>query len=205
MMIMAIKSTDIKEVTSYFCEKHQRKHNKGSKVFDTCFFEYASKASKAVPMLGSGNEHVQAVRKTLIEIATPSTPKALDNLPRGITVAVHGDGVDRPDAASASRQRRPTEKVGDGKAGVVANNESDLDGLLRIAHKHSKVANYRATRWEWPDGHGAFFSPSEMIQFAKRIAIAQGKKWHWWNEKKRKKDCKKAGIDPVNTEGQGDI
>jgi len=86
---------------------------------------------------------------------------------------------------------------------------------MKVVVFEEKVANYRAERWEYfrvtsnrepreATSTFAYFSPAEMLQFAKRIAIAQGKKWHWWNEKKRLKECKKMGIDPVNREGQGD-
>ena len=185
-MTIMIKAT-ITDVLVYQCEKCGRNHKKGSKAYETCFSAFIDARSRDAA--DRAKELFDEQRK---EKTTPPAP-------------IHP-------VASPGRQHRenapstgPGKERGDGKVGVVA-----PDAVLE------KVANYRATRWEYfkastdraprePLPQTSFFSPAEMLQFAKRIAIAQGKRWHWWNEKKRRKDCVKAGIDPVNAEGQGDI
>lgn len=196
MIKLAIKSTDIKEVTSYFCEKHQRNHNKGSKVFDTCFPDYIENISAKVSRRTSDEAYQYLSTLPLLNTDgdIQPTPKKWDDPSISNNWSSGGEHV----LEDVEKALKKTREIGRDNEIKVKMPQETYDRLMheRVSME-MKVPNYRATRWEWPDGHTAFFSPVEMIWFAKHIAIAQGKKWHWWNEKKRKKECKKMGVDPV--------
>ena len=194
------------------CEYCGKRHRQGSKIGERHNELIAKDPAKAGYDSAVKVSTTSAVANAIVGIVEGQ----LDDVPD------HTDGTDGDPHGQLDRRRDFAPMAGEAPAGLgvtsyigpdhgVAKMYQDKpkepvaaiaagDGSA-VSDGREKHPNYRLAVWEITIAEGLSykrvrdipFTPTELLLWAAQIARARGHKWHWWDERKRRKEL--ASLD----------